>query len=78
MILPWVVIDWEEGEVVYGGGAAIVPGAGGGNFFSNVDPEDTCRPIPPGLEAIEGDLPTDPDALRFWDMSFAVDFSATK
>jgi hypothetical protein len=37
-----------------------------------VDPEETCRPIPPGLEAIEGDLPTEPDALRVWDISFAV------
>lgn len=62
MISPVVVIDWEEREVVYGGGADTCPGAGGGNFFSYAEEEDTCLPTP-ALEAIEEarPIPGDPD-----------------
>jgi hypothetical protein len=75
LILSWVVIDWEEGEVVYGGGAGTpIPAAGGGRVFLSepkVEPEETCRPRAP-LEAIEELRPTvEPDALRVWDRSLA-------
>ena len=71
MILPEVVMDWEDGVDVYGGGATTgAPPTGGGRvFFSYADDEETCRPMPapaPVLDAIDGDrpIPDEPEALR--------------